>query len=200
MAQVGKLKSEGFNDKGFGTVIINMGVDWHHPVQGECLGPRFLTEYNKDFTANGHLPLFRTPRFGSSQSPTDGFVDSYSNWGPTFGGELRSQFGAPVGNVLPTDLLFKDGYTVKLGDVLVDPDDGGCHHCAGVQCTFTILVVPAVIQSGQLGLSTVSLVSARQDDSGRDPLSPSIHRKAILRRDARGGGSTWSRGPSRAAA
>ncbi|OBR09089.1 hypothetical protein CH63R_07854 [Colletotrichum higginsianum IMI 349063] len=174
MAQVDKLRSEGFNDKDFRTVIINTGVDWHHPP-------------------------WSTDKFGSSQSPTGGFVGSYSNLGPTFGGELRPQFGAPVGNVLPTDLLFKDGYTVKLGDLLVDPD-GGCHHCAGVQCTFTILVVPAVIQGGQLGLSPVSLVSARQDDSGRDHLSPSIHRKAVLRRDARGGGSTWSRGPSRAAA
>ncbi|GJC96852.1 hypothetical protein ColKHC_05678 [Colletotrichum higginsianum] len=97
MAQVDKLRSEGFNDKDFRTVIINTGVDWHHPP-------------------------WSTDKFGSSQSPTGGFVGSYSNLGPTFGGELRPQFGAPVGNVLPTDLLFKDGYTVKLGDLLVDPD------------------------------------------------------------------------------
>ncbi|TQN72973.1 hypothetical protein CSHISOI_02470 [Colletotrichum shisoi] len=30
-----------------------------------------------------------TDKLGSSQSSTGDFVDSYSNWGPTFGGELR---------------------------------------------------------------------------------------------------------------
>lgn len=46
MAQVDKLRSESFNDKDFRTVIINTGVDWHHPVLGGCFGPRFLIEYN----------------------------------------------------------------------------------------------------------------------------------------------------------
>ncbi|WQF83562.1 hypothetical protein CDEST_08576 [Colletotrichum destructivum] len=145
MAQADKLKAKGFNNKGFRTVIINTGVDWHHPVLAEPDGRirRQLLELGSHVRRRAEA------------------------------------FGAPVGNVLPTDLLFEGGYTVKLGDVLVKPD-GGCHHCAGVQCTFTILVVPAVIQRGQLGLSPVSLVSARQNDSGRDHQYPSIHRKAVL--------------------